>query len=72
HIHRIFLNPQAHAVCGSSSSAAVHPRHLPPRHSTSTPPSSFSALIHNAAFLFLDAHLRRRLPPPRRRSSTSA
>ncbi|XLU47394.1 hypothetical protein S245_042208, partial [Arachis hypogaea] len=46
-----------------SSSAAVHPRHRPPRPSSSTLLSSTSALIHNVAFLSFQAHLRRRSLP---------
>ncbi|XLR32019.1 hypothetical protein S83_059919 [Arachis hypogaea] len=43
-----------HAVRGSSSFAAVHPRYLPPRRrSSTTPPSSSFALIFVAVFFLL-------------------
>ncbi|QHO24370.1 uncharacterized protein DS421_12g371650 [Arachis hypogaea] len=62
-------NSEAHIE--KSSSAVVHPRYLPLPRSSSTLPSSFSVLIHNATFPFVNTHLHHRLPPPRHRSSAS-
>ncbi|QHO54501.1 uncharacterized protein DS421_2g57340 [Arachis hypogaea] len=62
-------NSEAHIE--KSSSAVVHPRHLLLQRSSSTLPSSFSMLIYNATFPFVNTHLRRRLTPLRRCSSAS-